>query len=283
MAATNDTLSIGGLPAPEDFFLIVGLYREFPFKEENAEEILDIVCYDKPIDAHCPDCDRESVFDPLDNYPTTSGVPANDPILSLPTSLVEFYLLLRRRFAVKEFQCARDPRHKIGFAFMLRDFKISKIGQFPSALEIAERDSRRYREILEDYYDDYHRAMALFSAGYGVGAFVHLRRLVDNFLLKKALARQAESEKPETPYADRVDILKKHLPDALVENLNLREIVNRKIFELSETECLDYFPVLKGAVDLALRDMTHEDRRAELAVEVEAKLRAIDEENSERF
>lgn len=51
---------------------------------------------------------------------------------------------------------------------------------------------------------------------------------------------------------DKIQLLRAHLPEFMVENRALYGIVSKGIHELSEKECLDYYDTVKTGIELIL-------------------------------
>lgn len=77
----------------------------------------------------------------------------------------------------------------------------------------------------------------------GVAAFIHLRRIVENFFLKQAHGQaKLEADWDETSFrshrfAEKLKTLRRFLPDSLVGNAVIYGILIKGIHELSEKDC----------------------------------------------
>ena len=82
--------------------------------------------------------------------------------------------------------CTRNKDHKIQFLFRLDKPFIQKIGQYPSLADIANDESRQYRQVLNAKDGaELHRAIGLAAHGVGVGSFVYLRRIFERLVYKR--------------------------------------------------------------------------------------------------
>jgi hypothetical protein len=64
--------------------------------------------------------------------------------------------------------------------------------------------------------------------------------------------------------AEKIDMLKSHLPAFLVENRRIYSIVSLGIHQLSENDCLAFFPILKQSTLFILEeDKQKKERLAE--------------------
>ena len=149
-----------------------------------------------------------------------------------------------------------------------------KVGQYLSLADL------QYAEIGKDYdkvldaqdLHDLKKAIGLMAHGAGAGSLVYLRRIFENIIWStyenhaEVIKTSAEDFKV-LRMDEKVELLKKFLPSQLVEMKVIYGILSKGIHQLSEQECLAYFPALKLSITLIL------DQRVE-----EQKLRAKDEE-----
>ena len=103
----------------------------------------------------------------------------------------------------------------------------------------------------------------------GIGAFVYIRRIFDRLIKQRFETHKAsESWKDEDFHdlrmVDKIKLLRKYLPPFLVENSAIYSVVSKGIHELEEEECIAFFPVLRSATLLILKqDKSFKDERAE--------------------
>jgi hypothetical protein len=165
------------------------------------------------------------------------------------------------------------------FLILVEKGSLQKIGQYPSIADINISKIKKYKKVLgNEFFKEYSTAIGLFSHGVGVGSFVYLRRIVENFIIKPALEEANkvvgfdESAFLKERYKERVQILKPYLPSFLIENPNLYSVISKGIHELNEDECLQYFPVVSSILDLILTEMKEkleiEERKKSLQSEL---------------
>lgn len=249
-------------PEPNEFYPNIALYTDFEITEADRQKIFELVFYQKPIDCFCVDCGMTSVFKPDDNRPTrrSGHSRASFPISSGNEWSVN--LLTTNSIYQKEFKCSRNPEHLLCFFIQIKSGKISKIGQTPALADIAEQEIKKYRKILGDtHYHELSKAVGLFAHGVGVGSFVYLRRVIENFIIKPAYenAKNGKSWDEEkylkSRVREKIELLKSELPDFLVQNSILYSIISKGIHELTENECKEYFPVLRKCLEFVLTDL----------------------------
>ena len=74
---------------------------------------------------------------------------------------------------------------------------------------------------------------------------------------------------------EKIKILKDYLPDIISSNAKIYGIVSKGIHELSEEECINYFPVLQEALFLILRQWSQKRKEKETIQKIEASLSVI--------
>jgi hypothetical protein len=102
----------------------------------------------------------------------------------------------------------------------------------------------------------------LAAHGVGIGSFVYIRRIFERLIVGRFKeAKDAEGWTDEQfaklRMAERIELLKDHLPPFLVANKKLYSIVSRGIHSLGENECLQFFEVLRASCAIIL----DEDKR----------------------
>ncbi|HEY8033868.1 MAG TPA: hypothetical protein VIF02_16225 [Methylocella sp.] len=174
--------------------------------------------------------------------------------------------------------CMRDIKHSIVFYFRFKQRRIQKIGQYPSLADIANDESRSYRQVLAPAdASDLHRAIGLAAHGVGVGSFVYLRRVFERLIARRFTEFKGSEGWDDDALVckrmeDKIEFLKAHLPDFLVQNKKVYAILSKGVHELSEEECLSAFEFLKHSTffilddDKRKREELDSRRRAEAAI-----------------
>ena len=118
------------------------------------------------------------------------------------------------------------------------------------------------------------------AQGIGVGSYVYLRRIVERLIYKAqdmAIAdgtvKQENIEKLRV--VDRIKELKGYLPDMFTSNPTIYGIVSKGIHELSEEECLQFFPVLRDSIFMILEKWEEERRKTENEKKLAASISKI--------
>jgi len=261
------------IPEPDIIYLEFGLFNEIEFKEENKNEIFDILFFDGTIDAYCPKCQKDSVLESIENYPrvnynSSGDYYENNNIAARSASHLEFDYYEKQRFVLKRFRCS-----------------LKKFGQCFSIADYQNHSIKKYRKVLgKEMYNEFSKGVGLFSHGVGIGSFVYLRRIIEKFVIDETF--QKESEKPEfdvevyekSRVKEKIELLKNSLPDFLVENKALYGILSKGIHELSEQECLDIFPVMKTSIEYILDEVKAKKELDEKKKKLSEQINKINEQ-----
>ena len=188
-------------------------------------------------DGYCPYCRRPSTFN-KGSGATRTGY-ADEHFLGL----VE---IVRH-----ELTCARSEHHVIRFYSLLSKATVQKIGQHPSFADIAIDESKDYSKLLDkEDTAEFHKALGLAAHGVGIGSYVYLRRIFERLISKRFEEYKVSEEWNAAEFnklrmKERIQFLKDHLPEFLVKNAKLYSILSLGVHELSEADCLAFFPVLR--------------------------------------
>ena len=113
--------------------------------------------------------------------------------------------------------------------------------------------------MKNDNASEFHKAVGLAAHGIGVGSFVYLRRVFERLVWGRFREFQVQEGWDEAGFQrmrmeDKIDLLKGHLPDFLVQNRKVYAILSLGIHELEEHVCLGFFDVMKDAIVMILED-----------------------------
>jgi len=259
---STDQNKNNSLPSLVDFFLKTPLYEVFHADAVDEFQIPDLKIqgvknFQGTIDAFCMECKKDSIFrraeinqgeyEDYEDYPRTSH---DSKVFCIP------------------FVCTRDESHNMYFYFMVHNYTVRKIGQYPSLVDLNSNKIKKYRKILGDKYKEFNRAVGLASHGVGIGSFVYLRRIFENLIeeahqeAKKTLLWNEENYN-RSRMDEKIGLLKDYLPEFLVKNKIIYSILSKGIHELSEDECLKYFAPVKLGIELILDEKLEKlDREA---------------------
>ena len=127
-----------------------------------------------------------------------------------------------------------------------------KIGQYPSIADMTFSKLDDYKHVISKQdRRELGTAIGLFANGIGAGSYVYLRRILERLVYqaKENTGDKIDNDAFENArVADRIKMLKGYVPDILIQNTMIYGILSKGIHELSEEECLNYFPVVKECI-----------------------------------
>jgi len=276
------------IPSPSEFYLTSPLYTRYPVGTKYFEQGLAIMAYKGPLDVFCPQCGRQSVFQANQNDPELElfdRMERYSLIRATPTTKDD---MLGPEFLQRSFICSRNKGHELHFWIRYDTETLSKVGQFPSLADLEYLELQKYRAVLgQERFGEFTRAVGLAAHGVGIGAFVYLRRIFEG-LIDEAHDRAAampgweESAYDGLRLDEKVGLLKKELPDFLVENRRIYGILSKGIHELAEQECLEYFPSMRLAIELILDQQLERRQRDEKIRQAREDIRRISKNLADR-
>jgi len=167
--------------------------------------------------------------------------------------------------------------------------KYMKIGQAPSLADIQFGDmDDKYGKILDkESLFLLKRAVGLAAHGTGAGSFVYLRRIFEGLIKESYEANKdplnvSEKEFQSKRMDEKIQLLKNYLPDELSEMKPLYGLLSQGVHELTEEECLQYFPALKLSIELILDAKIEAQKKAKRISEVKSQIAAISSQVGEK-
>lgn len=290
-----------------EFLQKSGLYDEIEITKDNIFHLIDLIGGKVKIDEFCSSCGEKRIFnmEPIKYYeysPNHHGmisISLADELEGLQqcgisktiktedgssTSLwdwTNWQVEENCRLLVFRFSCSMDESHKLDYIVVTDGYKFKKVGQFPSVADLSFPELKEYNKILsKDDLKEFRRAIGLFAQGIGVGSFVYLRRIFERIIdtaKGKAISDGVFDEQTykEAHVDERIKMLANYLPKTLVESPVFYGIVSKGIHELSEQECIDYFPVLRDFIFMILRQWEQIRKEEEAEKQLKASLSKI--------
>lgn len=227
---------------PENFYFNSPLYFPINITEDNKRDFVNLMRYDGKIDGYSPNLRENTTFD----------------ISPMRMENEQYFF---RYGGINSFRltCVRTGEE---FNFFINyDTKkntVQKIGQFPSIATLHISQIKKYDKVLsKERIREFTRAIGLAANGIGIGSFVYLRRIFEELIEESHLISLKETDWDETEYKkqrmpEKIEMLKKHLPEFLVDNKNLYGILSVGIHSLKEEDCLAYFETVKVGIELIL-------------------------------
>ncbi len=290
-----------------DFLQKSGLYDEIEINEENIYHLIDLIGGKVKIDEFCPCCGEKRVFNikPLtyyryferddtyietslaDDLETLQRLDLSELITEEDGSTTKEWIWKNWRcgeyvrLMTLECTCSMDNSHNLDYVVITDDYKMKKIGQFPSVADLSFPELKEYNKILSNEdLKEFKRAIGLFAQGIGVGSFVYLRRIFERIIdtaKQRAITDGAIEEETyiKSHVDERIKMLEKYLPKVLVESTVFYGIVSKGIHELSEQDCILFFPVLRDFIFLILRQWEQTRKEKETEEEIKKSLSKI--------
>lgn len=282
-----------------DFIVNGSVGDIFEFRNPELGQLLAISSGKKRFEKFCVECNEKKVFI-YDGGLNSTALHNISNALSSTGSLtsmtdVPYEPLKQFNYMYIRFKCSLNESHKLEYFFAVRDNSIVKVGQVPSSADQDLPQAKKYSSILgKQYYAELKRAIGLYSHKVGIGSFVYLRRIIEKLVydaFKDAEAagsltyEQFEthaSGKRRNTVEEKIKLLKGFLPELITENTKIYGIVSKGIHELSEEECMKYFPILKGGIIMILDEIAAKKEKEKSEAEYREALGSIVSELTER-
>ncbi len=162
--------------------------------------------------------------------------------------------------------CKRDEDTILTFIVFEGDNSVVKIGQNPSLADIQFAAlGKKYDKLLEkEQLSEFKKSIGLATHGAGAGSLIYLRRLFEDLVIQAYKDNMQDITTERSNFMKlrmnkKVELLEKYLPSQLSKMKYIYSLLSDGIHNLTEKECLEYFPPLKLSVELIL------DQKIELA------------------
>jgi len=158
---------------------------------------------------------------------------------------------------------------------------LQKIGQIPSIADFHISQIKKYDKVLnKEQLKEFTRAIGLAANGVGIGSFVYLRRIFETLIEEAHLLATKDSGWDDEHYkkqrmSDKIELLKNHLPEFLVENKSLYGILSIGIHSLKEEDCLLYFETVKVGIELILDEKLEVLKKKKKIEDAKSKIAAL--------
>lgn len=289
-----------------EFLVNNGLYDEIAITKDNISELIDCIGGNVKIDVFCPYCKmirsfsmkpvsiREIYQDGeiyqnelaeqlmlVQNRKRMALTPDPGRSVDVEWDWTENTLQDFTRVIVFPFVCSKEDDHRIDYVVRNDNKTMRKIGQYPSTADLSFPELEKYKNVISaEDRSELRKAIGLNAHGIGAGSYVYLRRIFERILdeaKKKAIedGRINEDSYKNAHIEDRIKMLNGYIPEFICNNKQLYGIVSKGIHELSEEECVKYFPVLKSSILLILKQWNEAKEEKELINEMQKSLNAI--------
>lgn len=271
-------------PSPSEWFTTVPPYSKAPFPVSDNWAAAELLNYSGNFDNYCVDCGRESTF----SRETPKSEESNAYLLTMHRlQRVAAPVDVRPGTYLLTVQCSRNSMHLQHFLFHVVTNRteqrgtVEKIGQHPSYGDLQVHKSTRYKHVLTPAQaKELSRAIGLAAHDVGIAAYVYLRRIFEG-LIEEARCEASQSvgwsdeAYVKSRMAERVQLLKNHLPEFLVKNAAMYSVLSKGIHELQEEECLIHFQTLRLAIELILDERHAAREKKKLIDEAERAIQSM--------
>lgn len=161
---------------------------------------------------------------------------------------------------ILKFICTYCRKEEMYFLYKVDNWYLIKIWQYPSVRDLSVKGIGKYKKILEEYYDDLKKSLIIKSHWYWVAAFTYLRRVSEKVLFdiyreNKEEINIEEDDFRKKDFEEKIKVLKRYLPEFLVQTKISYWILSKWIHELSEEECKSMFDVIYNVIKSILDDI----------------------------
>ena len=277
----DETIVSGEDNAFTRFLQQKGLYDTMEITEENINDLIALLDGRVRINSYCTECKMERVFTmrPLTYYTECGDNEVerklSDEVWSLQKHIYGSETEYRKenggewqwknpaidetaRVLTFKFVCSMNEGHHLDYIAVADNKTFCKIGQYPSIADLTFPILDAYKKVLSaNDRKEFGRAIGLYASGIGAGSYVYLRRIFERLLVQaKANAGEAiDNDLFNKAHVDeKITMLKDYLPKMLTDNTVLYGILSKGIHQLSEEDCIEYFPVLRDCIFMILNE-----------------------------
>ena len=161
------------------------------------------------------------------------------------------------------FKCTNEPSLHVYKMFIAltkkgNTFSVTKIGQYPSMIDVHGFDFDKYKKQLESIYayQDYRKAELCNSDGFSAGAYTYLRRVFEKMLNKYCEGLELEDDHTDTKIKACKDCFDKRVHKLLNK---LYKILSKGIHQLDDEESANYYIYLRIVIEMQLEFMKETD------------------------
>ena len=268
----------------EKFLCEASLYDKLPIQYEDLDDLVVFLNGIAKPNVFCIKCGEHRIFnaDMVSKVNVLGKSQEQKKELERFNEFINYY-----KIRTLQYVCSKDNLHHLTYFIKLTDSYIMKIGQYPSYADIENPQIKKYQKALGKYYSELNKAIGLFSCKVGIGSFVYLRRIIEKLVLdafkeaekvgaitNKEFEFQADG-KHRNGMEEKIKLLKGFLPDLITDQPKIYGVVSKGIHELSEEDCLEYFPILKNGIILILDDIVTKKEKETNAIEYKQSLDKI--------
>lgn len=262
-----------------EFLQEKGLYDEIEITKDNINDLIALIGGNVRIDSYCAECRENRVFfmkpinflfDKGGKKETITGLSEHLQGLQNRQALAFTPQMAEKkprewcwtssqcedatRLMCFSFECTMEQSHHLDYIVVTRGNTMKKIGQYPSVADISFPEIKEYRKVADEKdLRELRRAIGLYAQGIGIGSYVYLRRIFERMIEDAKVQAVSDGNFDEELFAksrmaEKIELLKNYIPDFLVANKTIYGIISKGIHELSEDDCIKYFPAMKEGI-----------------------------------
>lgn len=286
------------------FLVNAGLYDKYEVTQTNIQDLIDVLCGNVRVNIFCKECGETRTYTmgevmfPMEGHDGNvmrslgkelEGHQHVQKLRDTPrpgeqNNESEWYWTNWQtqeytRVMVFQYRCAFDEQHFTDYVVRSFENTIVKIGQYPTVADMTFPELENYKKVIsKEDRKELRRAIGLYASGIGAGSYVYLRRIFERILFtarKNAGDAIGEEVFNNAHVNQKITMLKDYLPNMLTSNPTLYGVISKGIHELSEEECLAYFPVVKDCIFMILDEWEEIRKKQEKEKTVNAALSKI--------
>lgn len=286
-----------------DFLQKSGLYDKIEITPDNINDLVDLINGDVRIDSYCPFCGEKRVFtmkpicavdadessvynlasrlSTLQELGFTRTIQYEDGTSDEVWAWYNWQCENSVRLMNFHYVCTMDETHHLDYVVRTCDNEMWIIGQYPSVADLSFPELDIYKKVLNsEDRRELRRAIGLYAQGIGIGSYAYLRRVFERIINQAKDTATAENALDLDAYAksrvvEKIVLLKDYLPAFMVANKDVYGVISKGIHELSEEECLSYFPIMKDTIFMILQQWEQKRKEAETARTLTASVAKI--------
>lgn len=261
--------------SPYYFFFDLPIYTKIEITKENINDFFELTIDTKNIDGYNPKLKENTTY----VVKVSKNAYRQEYKLSHFEGFFDIELTcVRTRFTITYFVQLDTKRN---YDDDTEQNFFSKVGQFPSVADLHISKFNEYDKVIDrKHIKEITRGIGLAASGVGIGSFVYLRRVFE-FLIEEAHkvalkdVNWNEDDYKKSKVAEKIELLKHHLPSFLVANKSMYSILSVGIHQLEEQECLRYFEALKVGIELILDEKVELNNKRKKIDEAQKRLQQI--------
>lgn len=286
-----------------DFLQQNGLYDKIEITPDNINDLIALINGEVRIDSYCPFCGEKRVFtmkpicavdedessvynlasrlSTLQELGFTRSIQYEDGTSDEVWAWYNWQCENAVRLMNFHYVCAMDETHHLDYVVRTNDNEMWIIGQYPSVADLSFPELDTYKKVLNpEDRRELRRAIGLYAQGIGIGSYAYLRRVFERIINQAKDTAIAENALDLDAYAksrvvEKIVLLKDYLPAFMVANKDVYGVISKGIHELSEEECLSYFPIMKDTIFMILQQWEQKRKEAETARTLTASVAKI--------